>query len=191
MAHPVSNRPSDTIPGQDAESVDGLFAALYDELRDIAKRQRRRWTGDYTLNTTALLHEAYVKLADGPRVAIGSRDHFLALAARAMRHILCNHARDRRALKRGGSVECLPLDSGTAFDAAEVDESSESLVALDDALQRLATLDPRQSQVVECRFFGGLTVEETARALDISPRTVKRDWAMAQAWLHRELSGNR
>jgi RNA polymerase sigma factor (TIGR02999 family) len=123
-------------------------------------------------------------------VDVESRAHFLALASRAMRHILCNYARDRRALKRGGALRPLTLDEGAAL-AAPGDasrESADALVALDEALRRLHEVDPRRSKVVECRFFGGLTVEETAAALGISPRTVKRDWVVAQAWLHRAMS---
>jgi RNA polymerase sigma factor (TIGR02999 family) len=121
---------------------------------------------------------------------VQSRAHFFALAARAMRHILCNYARDRRAQKRGGGLERLPLDEQAALPAAPglSDDPAEALVALDDALRRLERMDPRQGRVVECRFFGGLTVEETATAIGISPRTVKRDWAVAQAWLHREMT---
>lgn len=179
----VSRAPSDS----DEADVDRLFSVLYHELREIARRQRRRWREDYTLNTTALLHEAYVKLADRADVDAGTREHFLALASRAMRHILCNYARDRRALKRGGGAEPLELDEAEAA-APLPEDPSDTLATLDDALRRLEELDPRQSRVVECRFFGGLTVEETAVAMGISPRTVKRDWAMAQAWLHREMT---
>lgn len=171
----------------DRGALDELFAILYDELRELAQRQRRRWRGNYTLDTTAVLHEAYIKLVGQPRVE--SRAHFHALAARAMRHILCNYARERGARKRGGGLERVPLDELNAPSTPVVfsEEQSTGLVALDNALQRLERLDPRQSRVVECRFFGGLTIEETAVAIGISPRTVKRDWAMAQAWLHQEM----
>ena len=174
----------------EAAALDELFALLYDELRQLAQRQRRRWRGDETLNTTALVHEAYVKLVGQARIAAESRAHFLALAARAMRHILCNYARDRRTQKRGGGLEHVQLDeSGSDAGRSRFSpEQSEELVALDEALRRLEQVDPRQGRVVECRFFGGLTIEETAAALGVSPRTVKRDWAMAQAWLHRELA---
>jgi RNA polymerase sigma factor (TIGR02999 family) len=174
----------------DGDSVNQLFAILYDELKELAGRQRRRWRGNYTLNTTALLHEAYVKLVGQSRIEVENRAHFHALAARAMRHILCDYARDRSTQKRGGHLEELAFeellvlpDQGT-FTAAQ----SHTLLVLDEALARLERIDPRQGRVVECRFFGGLTIEETATALAISPRTVKRDWAMAQAWLHREMS---
>lgn len=169
------------------DAVDRLFALLYDALKELAHRQRRRWRDDHTLGTTALLHEAYIKLADQDALDIESRAHFLGVAARAMRHILCNHARDRRALKRGGDRERLTLDDALIPDPSAPDDTAESLVALDAALRRLEQVEPRHGRVVECRFFGGLSVDETAAALGISPRTVKRDWAVAQAWLHREL----
>jgi RNA polymerase sigma factor (TIGR02999 family) len=178
------------LPDGDAAARDELFALLYDELHAIAHRQRRRWQGNDTLQTTALVHEAFLKLVDQERIAAENRAHFLAVAARAMRHILCNYARDQRAQKRGGAIDHIALDESRA-DAAGPgfsSESSEVLVALDEALLRLEQLDPRQSRVVECRFFGELTIEETATALGVSARTVKRDWAMAQAWLHREMS---
>lgn len=193
MADDVRTRVTDLLadlPDAGAAAVDELFALLYEELRAMAHRQRRRWRGDDTLQTTALVHEAYLKLVDQQRIAAESRAHFLAVASRAMRHILCNYARDRRAQKRGGAVVHVALDTSGA-EAALADgssDSSEVLVALDEALRRLEQVDPRQSKVVECRFFGGLTIEETAAALGVSPRTVKRDWVMAQAWLHREMA---
>jgi RNA polymerase sigma factor (TIGR02999 family) len=176
-----------------AVAVDALFSLLYDQLRRIAHRQRRRWKGDHTMQTTAQVHEAFLKLVDQDRVAAESRAHFLATVARAMRHILCNYARDRGAQKRGGELEHVALDDSrddAALDASG-SEPSEILIALDEALAQLEQVDPRQSKVVECRFFGGLTIEETASALRVSPRTVKRDWAMAQAWLHREMTAER
>lgn len=171
------------------DAVNQLFAILYDELKELAGRQRRRWQGNYTLNTTALVHEAYVKLVGQSRIEVEGRAHFRALAARAMRHILCDYARDRTTQKRGGQLEKLPFDELIALpdQAGFTAAQSHTLLALDTALARLEQIDPRQGKVVECRFFGGLTIEETATALDTSPRTVKRDWAMAQAWLHREL----
>jgi RNA polymerase sigma factor (TIGR02999 family) len=179
----------DELASGDPDAVNRLFAILYDELKELAGRQRRRWQGNYTLNTTALLHEAYVKLVGQSRIDVEDRAHFRALAARAMRQILCDYARDRSTQKRGGHLEQLPFDEllvladQVAFTAAQ----THTLLALDEALARLEQIDPRQGRVVECRFFGGLTIEETATALAISPRTVKRDWAMAQAWLHREM----
>lgn len=176
----------------DRDAANQLFAILYDELKELAGRQRRRWQGNYTLNTTALVHEAYVKLVGQSRIEVEGRAHFRALAARAMRHILCDYARDRMAQKRGGQIEKLPLDELIALPdpSAFTSAQSHTLVALDAALGRLEEIDPRQGKVVECRFFGGLTIEETAAALDVSPRTVKRDWAMAQAWLHREIESD-
>ncbi|HJU72560.1 MAG TPA: sigma-70 family RNA polymerase sigma factor [Gemmatimonadaceae bacterium] len=179
------------LPNGNAAPVEELFALLYNELRAIAHRQRRRWRGDDTIQTTALVHEAFLKLVDQERIPTESRAHFLAIAARAMRHILCNYARDRRAQKRGGAIEHVALDESRGDAANSSSEPSDALVALDEALRRLELVDPRQSKVVECRFFGGLTIEETAAALGISPRTVKRDWLVAQAWLHRETHGSR
>lgn len=173
----------------DSDALDELFALLYGELKELAGRHRRRWRGNYTLDTTALLHESYVKLVGHSPIDVESRAHFLALAARAMRHLLCDYARERGARKRGGDLERLPIDAlgGTPGPIVFTEVQSNTLLALDEALGRLAKIDPRQGEVVECRFFGGLTIEETAAALGVSSRTVKRDWAMAQAWLHREM----
>ncbi|HEX6051980.1 MAG TPA: sigma-70 family RNA polymerase sigma factor [Gemmatimonadaceae bacterium] len=177
------------VSGGSAAAVDDLFAVLYAELHAMAHRQRRRWQGNDTLQTTALVHEAFLKLVDHERIAIGSRGHFLAVASRAMRHILCNYARDRRAQKRGGAIGHVELSESNDAPASDASaEPAEVLVALDEALRRLEHVDARQGKVVECRFFGGLTIEETATALGVSPRTVKRDWVMAQAWLHREMN---
>ena len=178
------------LKGGDRAALDELFTLLYAEIRELAQRQRARWQGNYTLNTTALVHEAYLKLVDQDRVDVESRAHFHALAARAIRHILCSYARDRGARKRGGGLERLTLDELNVPAAGTVTSADQwhDLAALDEALQRLELLDARQAKVVECRFFGGLTIEETAMAAGVSPRTVKRDWAMAQAWLHRELT---
>ena len=175
-----------------AAVLDELFALLYEELRTIAHRQRRRWQGDDTLDTTALVHEAYLKLVGQARLGVESRAHFFALAAKAMRHILCNYVRERSAQKRGGGLERLPLDECKAVSPqiALPPEPADTLLALDDALRRLEQIDPRQSKVVECRFFGGLTIEETATAIGVSPRTVRRDWSVAQAWLHREMKSH-
>jgi RNA polymerase sigma factor (TIGR02999 family) len=174
----------------DRAALDEVFAILYDELGEIARRQRRRWQGNATLDTTALIHEAYVKLVGLDGADLESRAHFRALASRAMRHILCDYARHQGAQRRGGEMERLTLDERAANARAVgfAAEDSDALVALDEALQRLEAVDRRQGDVVECRFFGGLTVEETATALGISTRTVKRDWSLAQAWLHREMS---
>jgi RNA polymerase sigma factor (TIGR02999 family) len=180
----------DELQNGEGGALEELFGLLYEELHGLARRHRQRWHGDYTLDTTALVHEAFLKLAGQPRVQASDRAHFSAVAARAMRHILCNYARDRRTQKRGGGVVRVTLDEGNSPAVAGRSSAgdSEELVALDDALRRLEALDPRRSKVVECRFFGGLTVEETAVAVGASERTVKRDWAVAQAWLHRELT---
>ena len=157
-----------------AAAVDDLFAVLYAELHAMAHRQRRRWQGNDTLQTTALIHEAFLKLVDQEQIALESRDHFLAVASRAMRHILCNYARDRRAQKRGGAIGHVELSESNDVPASDAStEPAEVLVALDEALRRLEHVDARQSKVVECRFFGGLTIEETATALGVSPRTVE------------------
>ncbi len=175
----------------DPRALGELFGLVYDELQLLARRQRRRWNGDYTLNTNALVHEVYLKLVDRSRIGVEGRAHFFALASRAMRHVLCNYARGKRAQKRGGDRRRVPLEEVQlpADGAGPPEEPSDLLAALDDALRRLEELEPRQGKVVECRFFGGMTVEETATALGVSPRTVKRDYAVAQAWLHRELEG--
>lgn len=173
-------------------AIDELFPLVYDEIRSLAHRQRRRWRGNHTLDTTALVHEAYLKLVGQERIAVEDRAHFFALAVRAMRHIFCNYARDRAARKRGGGAEHVPVDEGKLADLhAMSDDQAALLVAVDEALLRLESTDPRQARVVECRFFGGMTVEETAAALGIAPRTVKRDAAFAQAWLRRELESSR
>jgi RNA polymerase sigma factor (TIGR02999 family) len=170
-------------------ALDELFPLVYQELRAFAHQQRRRWDGDTTLGTTALVHEAYLKLVGGARIGAHSRLHFLRIAAAAMRHILCNYARDRRAAKRGGDAPRLSLEvlGDAAGQLTFSSEQSGMLLDLDDALHRLEAVDPRLSQLVECRFFGGLTIEDTAAALGVSPATVKRDWALARAWLFREL----
>lgn len=170
----------------DSSALDLLIGILYEELRVIAHNQRRRWRGDDTLGTTALLHEAYAKLRRQKRISIESRSHFLALASRAMRHILSTYAEQRRARKRGGGVACVSL-SGVDMPATTSTDCSEMLAAMDTALRRLEKHHERPCRVVECRFYAGMSVEETAAALGMSSRTVKRDWAFAQAWLKREL----
>jgi RNA polymerase sigma factor (TIGR02999 family) len=142
----------------------------------------RESTG-HTLQTTALVNEAYLRLIDAGQVEWQGRAHFFAVAAQMMRHILVDFARSRHNLKHGGEAPHVPLDEALAVSR----EPSAELVALDDALTALAALDPRQAQVVELRFFGGLSIEETAEVLHVSPGTVRRDWSLAQAWLHREL----
>jgi len=163
--------------------AESLFPLLYDELRRIAHRQLAVERPGHTLSTTALVHEAYVKLADQTRAQFESRAHFLAVAAQAMRRILVTHARKVRAEKRGGTWHRLDLDQVDI----PVEERAEALVMLDGALDRLATLSPRLSQVVECRFFGGMTEAETASALGVTERTVRRDWVKAKGWLLTDL----
>jgi RNA polymerase sigma factor (TIGR02999 family) len=173
----------------DRSALEACFPLVYEELRVIARRQRRAWHGNPTLNTTALLHEAYLKLVDQGRLGARSRAHFFAIASTAMRHILCNYARDRTRQKRGGDIEQVSLQDveDAAAQPAFSDEAAEVLAALGEALEQLEKIDKRQSQVVECRFFAALNVEDTALALNISPATVKRDWAFARAWLLRQM----
>ena len=177
----------------DRAALEACFPLVYDELRTIARKQRRARTGNPTLNTTALLHEAYLKLVDQGRLGAKNRAHFLAIAATAMRHILCNYARDRTRQKRGGAMEQVSLQDieDAAANPAFSDDAAEVLVALADSLEKLEKVDKRQSQVVECRFFAALSVEDTALALDISPATVKRDWSFARAWLLKEMQSHR
>jgi len=174
----------------DGAALDALFPLVYEELRAVAHAQRRRWQGDQTLDTTALVHEAYLKLVDQSRVSWESRAHFLAAAAKAMRHILTNYARDRRAQKRGGDQPKLSLEElGEHLPGAVElsDDNPELLIALDAALRSLEQVNERQSRIVECRFFGGLTIDETAAALGISTASVSRGWALAQVRLFRDV----
>lgn len=168
----------------DEEAFQALMPLVYEELRVLARQHFRRERDDHTLTPTALVHEAYFKLVDQRRVAWNDRAHFYAVASMAMRRILVSYARQRSRLKRGGDLVKLALDDGPPL-AAEA--PPDGLVALDEALSRLQAFDARAARVVECRYFGGLTVEETAAALDTSPRTVKRDWRLAKTWLRREL----
>jgi RNA polymerase sigma factor (TIGR02999 family) len=180
----------DAVQAGDRSALDELYSLVYGELRVLAHRHRRRWDTSGMLNTTALVHEAYLKLVKQRQIHLETRAHFFALAATAIRHIVSNYARDRQARKRGRGVWTVSLsDLGTA-PAGELrisDKHMDLLVAIDEALNRLERVSPRQRCVVECRFFGGMSVEETAAAIGISPRTVKRDWMLAQAWLQREM----
>ena len=168
----------------DKEALDKLMPMVYDELRRQAARYLRRENVGHTLQTTALIHEAYVRLVDQRNVKWQNRAHFFGIAAQMMRRILVDHARTKKRAKRGGSDIKVSLADATI----PVREQDLDVVALDEALNRLAELDEQQSRIVELRFFSGLTVEETAEVMGISPATVKRDWSMAKAWLHRELS---
>jgi RNA polymerase sigma factor (TIGR02999 family) len=172
--------------GGDRYALDRLFEAVYGELKSLARAQRRRWVGDPTLNTTAIVHEAYLKLVKPGGPGWAERSHFFAVASRAMRQILVNYAERRLAAKRGGGAEMVPLDTANPV----APEAAEEILALNSALGRLAELDSRQSQIVEYRFFAGLQVAETAELLGLSPSTVKRDWASASAWLRREMAGS-
>jgi RNA polymerase sigma factor (TIGR02999 family) len=169
----------------DREALDELIPIVYEELRRQAARQLRHERPGHTLQTTALVHEAYLRLVDQKGARWQNRAHFFAIAAQMMRRILVDHVRKTSAAKRGGSALRLPLDEVFVM----TDERPIDLIAIDEALVRLSALDPQQGRVVELRFFGGLSVEETAEVLDISPRTVKRDWRVAKAWLHREIGG--
>ena len=168
----------------DKEALDKLMPIVYDELRRQAARYLRREQPGHTMQTTALIHEAYVRLVDQRNVQWQNRAHFFGIAAQMMRRILVDHARTKKRAKRGGSDVKVSLADATI----PVKEQDLDVVALDEALTRLAEIDEQQSRVVELRFFSGLTVEETAEVMGISPATVKRDWSMAKAWLHRKLS---
>jgi RNA polymerase sigma factor (TIGR02999 family) len=156
---------------------------VYDELRKLASRYLRRERSDHTLQTTALVHEAYLKLVDQKGADWQNRVQFFAVAAQLMRRILVDYARSHRASKRGGSLYKVSLDEALV----PAEEKDAELLALDEALERLAAIDPQQSRVVELRVFAGLTQEEIAQAMDISPRTVRREWSMAKAWLHQQI----
>ena len=171
----------------DRGAEERLMPLVYAELRRMAASRLRRERADHTLQATALVNETYLRLIEVDTVDWQSRSHFFALAAKLMRRILVDHARARRARKRGGSRESINLDDVLVFTTPR----SEQMIALDDALNRLGTYDPRQGQIVELRFFGGLSEEEIAAHLGISARTVKRDWRMAKAWLYKELSEKR
>ena len=167
------------------QALDRLVPIVYDELRRQAARYLKRDRVGHTLQTTALIHEAYLRLVDQKNVHWQNRAHFFGIAAQLMRQILVDHARTRKRAKRGGSRIRVSLNEATAV--ATVRDLD--IVALDEALARLAEIDPQQSRVVELRYFSGLNVEETAEVLGISPATVKREWRSAKAWLHREISG--
>jgi RNA polymerase sigma factor (TIGR02999 family) len=171
--------------GGNVEALNRLVPLVYDELRKIAHAQLRQERAGHTLNTTALVHEAYVKLVDQDRVEWRDRSHFYGVAAQAMRRILVNYAEARRAQKRGGGVEKVPLDESVVpLDDAQLDE----VLALDQALNRLQEFNPRGARVVEYRFFAGLQHDEVAEIMEVSPITVRRAWGAARSWLRRELS---
>jgi RNA polymerase sigma-70 factor, ECF subfamily len=176
--------------GGDQNALEKLTPIVYDKLHRLAGGYMRRERPGHSLQTTALVNEAYMRLVDYKRMQWQNRAHFFAVSAQLMRRILVEHAR-RHNLKRGVGVQQVSLDEAAVVDAGRAADPSGNLVALDDALDALARLDPRKVQVVEMRFFGGLSVEETAEVLKVSAVTVMRDWSTAKAWLYRELTGGR
>jgi RNA polymerase sigma factor (TIGR02999 family) len=169
----------------DQDAANRLLPLVYDELRQLAASYMRRERPDHTLQATALVNEAFVRMVGKDATAFDSRSHFFGVAAGVMRHILVDHARSRAANKRGGSAKRLPLDEALVFS----DQESDQLLALDEALDKLAKLSPRQAKIIELRFFTGLSIPETASILGVARRTVVREWTVAQAWLQRELNG--
>jgi RNA polymerase sigma factor (TIGR02999 family) len=203
-----SANPTHALPGDvtqllqrwsqgDEAAFDRMLPMVYDELRHMARRHLRHERDGHTLQGTSLVHEVYLRLAEKSPAQWQSRAHFFGWASILMRHILIDHARSRQAAKRGGSVELLSLDAmrderGDAADVpAPARADSPDLIAIDHALRRLERLDPQQGRVVELRYFCGLSIAETAEALEVSPATVKRDWVTARAWLQRELGRRR
>jgi len=170
----------------DQEALNKLIPLVYDELHKLARRYLRRERPDHTLQTTALVHEAYLKLVDQREANWENRVHFFAVAAQLMRRLLVDYARRHCASKRGGDLFKLSLDEALVSS----EEKDAELLALDEALDRLEAVDPQQSRVVELRVFSGLSLEETAQAMNISPRTVRREWSMAKAWLHQQIKNH-
>ncbi len=173
------------LRGGDRGALDGLLPAVYDSLKAMAHRRLGLRASDRTLDTTSLVHEAFLKLFDQTQVELQDRRHFFAVASIAMRQIVIDNARRHAAAKRGGGAPHLPLDDA----AIAVDRDAELLVSLDEALSRLSRVNERSARVVELRWFAGLSVEETAEVLEVDPRTVKRDWRKARALLHEALTG--
>jgi RNA polymerase sigma factor (TIGR02999 family) len=170
------------------EALNELLPLVYAELRRLARNQLRRAGDADSMQSTALVHEAYLRMIDQERVQWQDRAHFYGVASHLMRGILVDHYRSHHAEKRGGNAQKIPLDEVIPPASADWKESI-NIIALDDALNRLAALDPQQARIVELRFFGGLSIEETAEVADVSPATVKNRWKLARAWLHRELCG--
>ena len=168
----------------DETALAKLMPLVHDELHQLAHQHMRRENAGHVLQTSALINEAYLRLVDQPQIRWQSRAHFFGIAARLMRHILVDDARKRNAAKRGGSFIQVPLDEASTV----IHEQAANVAALDDALQRLEAIDERQGKIVELRFFGGLSIEETAEVLKVSPGTVMRDWTFARAWLRNEMS---
>jgi RNA polymerase sigma factor (TIGR02999 family) len=179
-ADPETSRLLDAVRSGDREAFDLLYARVYAELREIAHQRLRKHRPGETLNTTALVHEAYLRLAHQAGAGAGDRSHFLALASRAMRFVLVDYARARSVQKRGGGVEDVPLDDVQVA----ADRPVPDLLALNDALDRLGRFSDRQCRLVEYRFFGGLSHEEIAQVMDMSVSTVKREWTKARTWLY-------
>jgi RNA polymerase sigma factor (TIGR02999 family) len=172
--------------GGDEGALEKLFPLVQPELHRLAHHYMSRERAGHTLQTTAILNEAYLRLVDNTKPLWQNRNHFVAAAAQLMRRIMVDHARERHTIKRGGGALKVTLDEAAFVTEARSDE----LLALDEALEELAGLDPRKSQIVELRYFGGLTIEETAEFLNLSQRTVEREWTMAKAWLYRALRGD-
>lgn len=190
----MNGRPSETslldeMRRGDPGALGRLFAIVHDKLREIARTERRRQPALGALTTTALVNEAFIKLFGSESGDFNDRTHFMAVAAAAMRQILIGHARQNAAARRGGQAPASfdEVERALESEAGFVAPKADALLALDRALERLHQHSERSSRIVECRFFGGMSIEDTATALGISPATVKRDWSMAQAWLHREL----
>lgn len=175
------------MTGGEQPSIDDFVTRHYDELRRLAHRYLRRERADVTLQTTGLVNEAYLRLAASAGVRADEKTRFFALAAMTMRRVIVDHARSRRREKRGGGADRVPLED---VEWMLSDEEAEELVALDEALTRLEQINPRGSEVVQYRFFGGLTLDETAELLAISAKTVQRDWLAARAWLRKEVAGD-
>jgi RNA polymerase sigma-70 factor (ECF subfamily) len=172
----------------DQSALEGLTPIVYDELRRLAHRYMRHERPGHSLQTTALVNEAYMRLVDYKRMQWQNRAHFFAVSAQVMRRILVDHARSHN-VKRGAGVQHVSLEEVAVVGGDRAADPGGDLVALDDALNALARLDPRKVQIIEMRFFGGLSVEETAEVLKVSPATVRRDWSIAKFWLYRELGG--
>ena len=185
MSDPSVTECLELIRGGDHAAIDKLLPLVYDQLRMLARAQLRREDTGSTLGATALVHEAYVRLSEREHMSPKDRSHFFAIAAQSMRRVLIDQARARKRQKRGLGAVPLPLEE---VDAMLTVEAADELTALDEALDRLAKANPRAALVVERRFFGGLTLEETAETLDVSLKTVHRDWLLARAWLRKEIT---
>ena len=168
----------------DVAASDELFGNVYQELRKIARAHRRRWRGNHTLNTTALIHEAYLKLANADVADYRSRSHFFATASKAMRQVLINYAERMAAAKRGGEAFRVTLSGNAPVAEDTIDE----LLMVNELLESIEQTNARHGRLFECRVFGGMTIEETAIALEVSPATVKRDWSLLSAWMYREMN---